>query len=124
MQGSSLTPGRFSSMFKDRNVLRASVLGVVLATLAGCSSHAAPVTPYVPLDEAAQNDARVLGPAAASKIKHIVIIVQENRSFDNLFQRYPGANSQPFGFDSNGNKIRLKPVGLESKFDLKHDFTT
>ena len=112
-------------MLKDRSVLRAAVLGVVLAALAGCSSHAAPVTPFVPLDQLARESiGRTLGPAAASKIKHVIIIVQENRSFDNLFQRYPGANTQSFGFDSNGNKITLVPVGLESKFDLQHNFTT
>ena len=29
----------------------------------------------------------------AGKITHIVYIVQENRSFDNLFQGYPGADT-------------------------------
>lgn len=31
-----------------------------------------------------------------SKIEHIVIIMQENRSFDNYFGTYPGANGIPF----------------------------
>jgi phospholipase C len=30
---------------------------------------------------------------AGGKIKHIVYIVQEGRSFDNLFQGYPGADT-------------------------------
>ncbi len=33
-----------------------------------------------------------LGRAGSSPIQHIVIIVQENRSFDNLFALFPGAN--------------------------------
>ena len=34
---------------------------------------------------------------AASKIQHIVFIVQENHSFDNYFGTYPGANGLPLG---------------------------
>src|SRR5579862_6435769 len=36
-------------------------------------------------------------PAAANlhKIKHVVVIMQENRSFDNYFGTYPGADGLP-----------------------------
>ena len=42
----------------------------------------------------------VLAPTAAAatgihKIKHIVIIMQENRSFDSYFGTYPGADGIP-----------------------------
>ena len=30
--------------------------------------------------------------ASSSKIKHVVIIVQENRTFDNFFATYPGVD--------------------------------
>ena len=33
---------------------------------------------------------RALDETGAGKIEHVVYIVQENRSFDNLFQGYPG----------------------------------
>src|SRR5512147_1991292 len=33
--------------------------------------------------------------AARSKIKHVVIIMQENRSFDTYFGTYPGADGIP-----------------------------
>jgi phospholipase C len=36
-----------------------------------------------------------IGSGDISKIKHIVIIMQENRSFDNYFGTYPGANGIP-----------------------------
>ena len=42
---------------------------------------------------------------AKRKVQHVVIVVQENRSFDNLFLGFPGANTQNFGFDRLGNKI-------------------
>ena len=34
---------------------------------------------------------------ATNPIKHIVVIMQENRSFDNYFGTYPGANGIPKG---------------------------
>jgi phospholipase C len=39
--------------------------------------------------------------AGLSKIKHIIIIMQENRSFDQYFGMYPGADGIPV--DANGN---------------------
>jgi phospholipase C len=60
-------------------------------------------------------------PDAKGKIKHVVIIMQENRSFDNLFQGYSGADTQSYGYDSSGNKITLKPVPFEASYDINHD---
>jgi len=56
-----------------------------------------------------------------TKIKHVIIIMQENRSFDDLWQGYPGANTQPYGYDSNGNQIQLQPIPLEAPYDVDHD---
>jgi phospholipase C len=58
---------------------------------------------------------------STSPIKHIVIIVQENRSFNDLFQGFPGAKTQSYGYESNGTKVTLKPVGLETTWDIEHD---
>jgi phospholipase C len=55
-----------------------------------------------------------------SKIQHVVIIIQENRSFDNLFQGFPGADTKPYGYDTKGRKILLQPVSLEAAWDLDH----
>ena len=49
-----------------------------------------------------------LEPLAAKKIKHVVIIIQENRSFNNLFYGYPGAKTQSWGLDSKNKKITLQ----------------
>ena len=61
---------------------------------------------------------------ALNRIQHVVIIMQENRSFDNLFQGYPGANTQSYGYDSNGNYIALQPIPLEAPYDIEHDIST
>ncbi len=58
---------------------------------------------------------------SSSKIQHIVIIVQENRSFNDLFEGFRGAKQQSYGYDTHGNKITLQPVGLETTWDIEHD---
>jgi phospholipase C len=63
------------------------------------------------------------GPARGV-IGHVVIIVQENRSFDNLFEGAPGADTRSYGYGSHGNKITLKPVGLAAAWDLQHTFAS
>jgi phospholipase C len=54
-------------------------------------------------------------------IKHVVVIIQENRSMDNLFYGYPNADTQPYGYNEKGRRIDLKPVGLQAEWDLEHD---
>jgi phospholipase C len=56
----------------------------------------------------------------AGKIRHIVYIVQENRSFNNLFLGYPGAYTVPKGMDSKGNTIVLQPVPLRKQYTIDH----
>lgn len=64
---------------------------------------------------------------ASTKIKHIVVIVQENRSFDNMFYGFPGANTANMGLLSTGKTIPLQPLPMDSGYDLGHqmsDFLT
>ena len=57
---------------------------------------------------------------AGAKIKHVVIVIQENRSFDNLFQGYPGADTVASGLTSTGKRIPLVPVSLATQYELDH----
>ena len=57
---------------------------------------------------------------SSGKIKHVVIVIQENRSFNNLFYGFPGAKTAKYGYDSHGKRILLKPIGLETTWDLDH----
>lgn len=56
----------------------------------------------------------------SGKIKHVIIIIQENRSLDNLFYGYKGADTQSFGYTSSGEKVKLQPVPLEAPYALDH----
>ncbi|MGB8907896.1 MAG: alkaline phosphatase family protein [Candidatus Cybelea sp.] len=58
---------------------------------------------------------------AKSKIQHVVIIIQENRSFNNLFYGYPGAKTVKYGLDSKKQKVTLQPIGLATSWDLEHN---
>jgi phospholipase C len=58
--------------------------------------------------------------APPSKIAHVVIIVQENRTPDNLFNGLPGADTVRVGRDSTGKTVRLAPIGLTAPYDLGH----
>lgn len=62
-------------------------------------------------------------PGAASgmsKIRHIVWIMQENRSFDDLFHGYPGADTSPSGKNSHGQTIELAPISFTAGYDIEH----
>ena len=52
-------------------------------------------------------------------IKHVVFIIKENRSFDNLFGRYPGADGATSGM-RNGERVALTPASTGRGVDIPH----
>jgi phospholipase C len=83
------------------------VAAVVLccSLLSGCgggSSHGAGPLPPLP-------------PAKPGKhFTHIVIVVQENRTFDNLFSTFPGADGTRTGLMHDGSRVALQKRNLET----------
>ncbi len=108
----------------ERFACRLRALGAPIgaALLAACAG--APTSPGVPAASAARAMPLVSAPgrAVAGKIDHVIIIIQENRSFDNLFAGLPGADTQSFGYDSKGKKVKLIPISLSTTWDVQHDF--
>ncbi len=84
----------------------------IFAGLIGCGGSIIPSpSPPVPVS--------TVSPIPGSPIQHIVIIMQENRSFDNLFNGYPGADTVQGGM--NGSElVPLKEVALGDSRDLSH----
>lgn len=84
---------------------------LLAATLIGCGSGGVPPikTPLLPIHQA----------AAGSPITHVVIIMQENRSFDNLFNGFPGADTVQTGL-LHGTRVPLQPRPLGDHLDLDH----
>ncbi len=95
-------------------VLRAASLAVIVS-LIGCSAGSRSL-PYMRNDQ----PVRALVGTGAGKITHVVYIVQENRSFNNLFYGYPGALTASTGKDSSGKTIALAPVSLADQYVIDH----
>ena len=79
--------------------------------VAGLGSHAATAsmpsrTAATPASHMRQNG------GVQGKIQHIVIVVQEGRSFDNIFHGFAGADYAKSGKNSQGKTVRLKPISL------------
>ncbi len=90
---------------------------VSVAALPACSTFAAPA-PALPVMSAAA-DSRRERAIVHEHVKHVVIVIQENRSFDNLFAGWPGADSATVGTMRDGTRVPLKPVDFSTP-DLAH----
>ncbi len=53
-------------------------------------------------------------------IQHVIIILQENRTPDNLFHGLAGADIADYGINSKGQKITLTPLPLANGYGLDH----
>lgn len=61
---------------------------------------------------------------ASTPIKHIILMVQENRTFNNLFATFPGATGTTTGKEKIGNRtesIKLKKTPLQGQRNLNHN---
>jgi phospholipase C len=109
-------------MRRDLRVLAratGSLLAVALLAVS-CSNGVARWNPLPPASFG-QQPARVNAAALKTRwpIKHVVFIIKENRTFDNLFGRFPGANGATTGLD--GGRVRTLTRGLDRlPEDIKH----
>ncbi|MBV9405279.1 MAG: hypothetical protein JO211_08035, partial [Acidobacteriaceae bacterium] len=55
-------------------------------------------------------------------IHHVIVMVQENRSMDNLFNGFPGADTVQSGQTSTGQTVPLTQVNLEAAQDIAHGY--
>ncbi|MGB6517816.1 MAG: alkaline phosphatase family protein [Candidatus Cybelea sp.] len=88
-----------------------------VCVLAACSPARPPTLPPITSYPAAFKPA---APWVKSPIKHVVFVIQENRSFNNLFMGYPGALTQRYGYDERHRKIALHAQMLGSSWDIAH----
>lgn len=89
-------------------VLQSVLLATLASAMVGCSSgcHSAAVSPVTP----------------AIPIQHVVVIMQENRSFDHLFNGFPGADTVQTGM-SKGVSVPLVVTPLGNGPDVDHSHT-
>jgi len=95
-------------------------LALIALLLGGCSSGASPgLTNSVSAYSApARPDSGPFALRLNAPITHVIVMIQENRSFDNLFNGYPGANTAQFGLIHTGQQVPLTPIPLSGGKDL------
>ncbi|HET6276750.1 MAG TPA: alkaline phosphatase family protein [Candidatus Cybelea sp.] len=104
--------------------------GLLVAALCGCAqpatdrSSASGVAPATLAGSPAAYPARLRAAKRAllggGKIEHVVFIVQENRSTDDLFNGLKNADTVTSGTNSAGTKIALLPISIAAPYDLTH----
>lgn len=104
-----------SPSFSRRRFLQTSGFALAGATLYACTGagRKAPVRSPTASASVAAADTRW-------PIKRVIYVMMENRSFDNLFGRYPGANGATTGVKF-GQEVPLAPCPHWLPGDLPHD---
>jgi phospholipase C len=101
--------------------IRGAVAVLALALAASACSHSSTI-PAVP--GGARPMARAWKSAlAAAKIKHVVFIIQENRTFDNIFggpNPFPGADAASSGMTSTGKTRKLSKIYFFPSLDVNN----
>ena len=107
-------------------MMRHAVLFLIIAPLAlsACGGGSTPALPAgngaggSPLSSQAISG--TIGFAPGSKIEHVIVLIQENRTFDNLFNGFPGADTVQSGQTHTGKTVALAPTPFEGVFDPDH----
>src|SRR5690348_1040194 len=106
------------------NVRRILTIALSAVALTACSNNAgvpsAPLLPGTTGGTAQIAGTRLHRHTSSNPIKHVIILIQENRSFNNLFYGVHGAKTAKYGYDSKGNKVKLLPISLATNWDLDH----
>jgi phospholipase C len=87
--------------------------GIAAALLGGCAQQSTPnisVPPAMPVRQTSGE----LRARALQRIQNIIVVVQQHRSFDNLFAGFPGAEAPTFGLDHTGKHVPLKVISLKT----------
>lgn len=78
------------------------ILVCASSTFVACGGNSAnPVAQHLPAVVALREPAQT----PANLIKHVIIIIQENRTFENLFSGFPHANAPTYGYNGSENYV-------------------
>jgi phospholipase C len=98
--------------FFDSDELPAGATGAIDTNGDGVGGDGTPTSPPPTDDEISEYP-----------IKRVVFIVKENRTYDNYFARFPGAEGTETGLISSGEEVELTPADDIFEPDLGHSFT-
>jgi phospholipase C len=106
-------------------IVTAATVGLTAAALAACSGSSS-TAPLARAGDVSFNSTS----SGGSPIQHIIVIVQENRTFNNLFATFPGATGSTTGLATFGagkkkhaEKVNLKEARLTDHADPNHSYT-
>ncbi len=103
-----------------RAVRIVALLALTALVAVACSDDLPEWVPVPPLEYGTAPDpfdAAALD--TATPIKHVVFVIKENRTFDNMFGRFPGADGVSVGMDQ-GEPRPLTPAPDRLETDIKH----
>jgi phospholipase C len=98
----------------------------VIVTLAACSQNSGvgpSLTPGTGAPAVHDSGMARTRERLTSKIQHVVIIFQENRTTNDLFNSLAGANTVQTGKNSQGQTVHLQPRPLTAPYDISHAHT-
>ncbi|MBV8489983.1 MAG: hypothetical protein JO199_05570, partial [Candidatus Eremiobacteraeota bacterium] len=100
-----------------------ALLACVAILATGCSSSSQPVGGAGVVPSIAEASAPRVTPLG-KYIKHVVIIIQENRTFSNVFNGFPGADTVTKAKNSKGQTVQLRETPFVTNFnqDMIHNF--
>jgi phospholipase C len=100
-----------------RQVFRLWLCAIGISVLAACASGSTASGPTGALPIAGST-------TSGSPIKHIVVLVQENRTFNNFFAEFPGATGTTVGKEKigKGKKAKVKYINL-TEVNLYTDYS-
>jgi phospholipase C len=104
-----------SPLFSRRRFLKTSAYALAGATLYACTGGGRKVPVVTP-----SATASVVATDTRWPIKRVVYVMLENRSFDNIFGRFPGANGTTVGVKF-GREVPLLPAPHWLPGDIPHD---
>lgn len=107
--------------------IRAAAAGAILAIVSGaCGPSTDPQKSDFVLRVHRQAEERAASRSkktqqARSQIEHIVFVLKENRTFDNMFGRFPGADGAKSGYLCDGTRMPLRRA-TDRQPDIGHSF--
>lgn len=104
-----------NSAFAQGNVLASSVAGTEQGSASGASNSQ---------KSSSQKSTKKAVPAGLEKIQHFVFIMKENRTFDNYFGTFPGADGATSGPVSIGKIVPMGHTPDASPRDIWHDWSS
>ncbi|HTA40747.1 MAG TPA: alkaline phosphatase family protein [Candidatus Acidoferrales bacterium] len=107
-------------MHGRRCILQASLGAVLLCS--ACAIPSPPSPAVVPGRASLLPPVPASGSPGRKAIKHIIVVIQENRTLVNIFAGFPGADAPTFGYLHDGTKVALTPSTFDDRGSLPHGF--